>query len=74
MASFGNEDVRWFDVAMDDAFRVSGVQPLSRSRLATCSPTSGRHYESVADSRPSSFLMQILFSYNNRVRNAPQQF
>src|SRR6516165_10360736 len=31
MASFGNEDVRWFDVAMDDAFRVSGVQPLSGS-------------------------------------------
>jgi len=29
MASFGNEDVRWFDVAMDDAFRVRGVQPLS---------------------------------------------
>ena len=38
-------------------------QPMPlRPRLASCSPTSRRHHESVADSRPSSFLMQILFS------------
>ena len=28
MANFGNEDVRGFDVSMDDAFRVCDVQPV----------------------------------------------
>src|SRR5215469_936855 len=29
MASFGNENVRWLDISVDDAFRVRSVKPLS---------------------------------------------
>jgi hypothetical protein len=28
MATLCNEDIRWFDVSMDDPFRVSGIQPI----------------------------------------------
>src|SRR6516165_9441392 len=86
MASLGDEDVRWFDVSMDDTFRVRGVQsvdnvnghiqqPLQFHGATGDDVLQGLAFQILhSDERPAVFFADVINRTNIRMIQSRSSF